>query len=101
MSNTKHLPLGGNPVPAGDMGLGLCLQCLGELIAQDGQAPPPRFAVTMAPMFHQIVTPAGAVAGMLAAPACFEHVRQAAAPAQQPAARLLAASGSLPAGGRP
>lgn len=77
-------------VPAGDYGLGLCLQCLGEIIARGDEAPSPRFAVTLAPMPF----PPGQAVMYVPAPACWEHVQGAngGGPARRP---LLVANGKL------
>lgn len=90
MGNTQKL---GKPViPAGDYGLGLCLQCIGEMIIDPDGAPQPQFAVTLAPLPQP--------QGVISAPACFEHVRQSvsgqpAVPGRKP---MLVATGSLPKG---
>jgi len=69
MSNTAKL---GRPViPAGDFGLGLCLQCLGQVIADGDDAPQPQFAISMAPMPF----PAAAPIGLVAVPACWDHIK--------------------------
>lgn len=86
-------PLGGLAVPRGDMGLGLCLQCLGEIIAGNEAAGPPRFGITLAPMPQQIPAPGGVVVGLVAVPACWEHLAAAANPQEQKRQLLVAASG--------
>lgn len=70
MSNTRTIPA--QPVvPQGDMGLGLCLGCLGAVAV--GESAVPQFAVTLAPMLW----PPGRADGVpVAVPACWEHVRQ-------------------------
>ncbi len=93
MSNAQHIrtPV----VPAGDMGIGLCLQCLGEIIADKDRAPVPRFGVTLAPMPQVMMTATGPTMVFVAVPACWEHLQQASAPqAQKPS--LLVANGGLP-----
>ena len=98
MSNTPRL--GGIPVPRGDMGIGMCYQCIAALVAvsrQQGEGPlaafVPNFAVTMAPM------PAGD--GLIVLPACFDCMagtgpaaQAAEAQARRPA--LLTATGRVP-----
>jgi hypothetical protein len=86
-------PLGGVVVPSGDMGLGLCLQCLGELLAGDEKAGPPRFAITLAPMPQQIPTPQGVIVALVAVPACWDHLAGAAEPKEQKRPLLVAGSG--------
>ena len=71
MSNTQRASFPKPVVPAGDMGLGLCLQCLGEIIAQGDQAPSPQFAVTLAPMPF----PPGQPVAIVAVPACWQHLQ--------------------------
>lgn len=69
MSNTPKL---GRPViPGGDFGLGLCLQCLGQVITDGDDAPQPQFAISMAPMPF----PAAAPIGLVAVPACWDHIK--------------------------
>lgn len=88
MSNTQRAAF--KPVvPAGDMGLGLCLQCLGEIIAKGDEAPMPQFAVTLAPMPF----PPGNPVMFVACPACWEHVRGAGQAVQRKP--LLVAKGKL------
>jgi hypothetical protein len=95
MSNTQHVrtPLK-VVVPTGDMGLGLCLQCLGAVIAGEKDAGPPRFGITLAPMPQQIPTPNGVMVAMVAVPACYEHLAATAGP-QEPRRPLLVANGKL------
>lgn len=81
--------IGRSVVPLGDMGLGLCLQCLGQLIADPENAPQPRFAITFYPMPHQ----AGPVAGLVAVPACWECLSSAGEQSQK---RPLLVVGSMP-----
>ena len=88
MSNTQRPAAALPVVPGGDMGIGLCLQCLGEIIARGQQAPPPRFGITFAPMPF----PAGNPVAFVAVPACWEHLQGAGAPPRKP---LLVANGSL------
>ena len=96
MSNTQHALGKGPVVPAGDMGIGLCLQCLGDVMARGEQAPPPRFAVTFAPMVHNQPTPVGVVTGMVAVPACWEHLSGTGSDQQAEQRRpLLVANGSF------
>jgi hypothetical protein len=95
VSNTQHVRTAAKVViPTGDMGLGLCLQCLGEIIAGDKDAGPPRFGITLAPMPQTIPAPGGVVVAVVAVPACWEHLSGAAAP-QQPKKTLLVANGGL------
>lgn len=82
MSNQQHAVRA--TVPTGDFGLGLCVQCLGEVIFSPDTAPPPRFAVTLAPLPQP--------GGVIPAPACFEHLRESVT--GQPG--LLVARGGLP-----
>lgn len=95
MSNTRGLPIGKPVVPAGDMGIGLCLACLGEIIANGDQAPPPRFGITFAPMPQTLMTPAGPIMAVVAVPACWEHLRGASGQPEQKRP-LLVANGALP-----
>jgi hypothetical protein len=76
--------LGKPVIPAGDYGLGLCVQCLGEVIIDPENAPQPRFAVTLGPLPQP--------GGVIAAPACFEHLREST----QEASPILAARGRVP-----
>ena len=89
MSNSQRASFGKPVVPAGDMGIGLCLQCLGEIIAKGDQAAPPRFGITFAPMPF----PAGNPVAFVAVPACWEHLQGAGGPPRKP---LLVANGGLP-----
>jgi hypothetical protein len=75
-------------VPTGDFGLGLCLPCLGGVIA--GEPGQPRFAVSLVPM----PWPAAQPAAIVAVPACFEHIEIAATAAAAPS--LLVANGRMP-----
>lgn len=95
MSNTQRSAM--KPVvPAGDMGLGLCIQCLGAVIADGENAPPPNFGITLAPMPWPVPTPAGEMIFVVAVPACWGHVQQMGQAAQQPHRRpLLVANGKL------
>lgn len=88
MSNVKVTTVPSKPVvPQGDMGLGLCLQCLGEIIA--GERLVPAFGITLAPMLW----PPGRADGVpVAVPACWEHLQQTAMPRKP----LLVAQGGLP-----
>jgi hypothetical protein len=62
-------------IPAGDYGIGLCLSCVGDVIA--GHAAPPRFAISSAPF----AWPPGAPQQMIIAiPLCFEHIKIVATP---------------------
>jgi hypothetical protein len=76
------------------MGLGLCLQCLGEIIAHGDDAPSPRFGVTLAPLPQTLMTAQGPTMVFVAVPACWEHLRQASAPGE-PKRPLLVANGGL------
>lgn len=83
MGNSPKL---GKPlIPAGDYGLGLCVQCLGEVILNPDSAPQPQFAICLAPLPQP--------GGVIASGACFEHLKQSAH-GQAPA--LMVARGSLP-----
>ena len=75
--------------PAGDMGIGLCMMCLGQF-QQEVQAcklareqnlpavPPrqPRFAITFAPSSQPARAPDGEVIGIgvVALPTCYQHL---------------------------
>jgi hypothetical protein len=88
MSNKPHM----KPAPIrGDFGLGLCLSCVGEVIA--GAVIQPRFAVSLAPMGWP---PGGQQIMFVAVPACFEHIQaQAEAVKAGPRTPLLVAAGRL------
>jgi hypothetical protein len=88
MSNAKEL---GPPyVPQADLGIGLCLACLGEVMV--GERHHPEFGITFAPMLW----PPGARDGVpVAVPACWQHVQDAAGRGQ-PRPSLLAATGKVP-----
>lgn len=77
------------------MGIGLCLQCLGQIIADGDQAPPPRFGVTLAPMPQTLMTAQGPTMVFVAVPACWDHLRQASAPQGPPKQPLLVANRKL------
>ena len=89
MSNTPRLKPGPPVVPQGDMGIGLCLICLGE--AATGGQRMPSFAVTFAPMLWPPTKPVG----LVAVPGCWEHVRQFAQQLASPKKPLLVAQGGM------
>ena len=91
MTDIPAARVGRSLVPIGDMGLGLCLQCLGALIADPENADQPRFAVTLYPMPHTVATPAGPVTGLVAVPACLQCL--AVAGQQQQKRPLLVVGG--------
>jgi len=71
------------------MGIGLCLQCLGDVMAMGDAAPMPEFGVTFAPMLWPAANPMG----MVAVPACWKHLSaQAEQVTRKP---LLVANGRL------
>ena len=69
MSNTPKL--GRSVIPSGDFGLGLCLQCLGAVIADGDDAAQPQFAISLVPMAWPPQSPMG----LIAVPACWDHIR--------------------------
>jgi hypothetical protein len=88
MSNTRTTAIPVKPVvPQGDMGIGLCLACLGAVAV--GEAMVPSFAVTFAPM----PWPPGQPIGLVAVPCCWAHLQeQATALTKKP---LIAARGNI------
>ena len=81
--------LKGLTAPRGDMGIGLCYNCVMQLVA--GKLDHlPGFGQTMAPI--PVPLPNGTIM-VAAVPACFDCLTGAAADAQR--APLLVASGSL------
>ena len=95
MSNTQRAATTLPVIPAGDMGIGLCLACLGEVIAKGQHAPPPRFGITFAPMPQTLMTPQGPAVVVVAVPACWQHLQQASGAGEQPKRPLLVANGGL------
>lgn len=67
MSNTPKL--GRAVIPAGDFGLGLCLQCLGAVVIEPDDAPQPQFAISLVPMAWPPQSPMGLIA-------CWDHIQE-------------------------
>jgi len=81
------------------MGLGLCLQCIGEIKAAKPDAlngRTPAFGITLAPMIVPIGGPGGQLMGMgvAAVPACWEHVSGPEQAEQR--SPLIVAQGTVP-----
>lgn len=83
MSNTRHLP-----EPRGDMGIGLCYNCVLQLAAGNLDRMP-GFGQTMAP----VPVPIGGGVAVVAVPACWDCLTEAAGQSQRKP--LLIASGAM------
>lgn len=76
---------------SGELGLGICLACLGELMVDERDAAKLQFAITLAPMLW----PPGRADGVpVAVPACWDHVQKTAEAAGR--VPLVVANGKLP-----
>jgi hypothetical protein len=89
VSASQHLNAQKIPPPRGDMGIGLCYNCV-QMLAAGRLGRMPGFGQTMAPI--PVPLPNGAIMAV-AVPACWDCLSGAAETAQKPT--LLVANGAI------